>query len=172
VSSPKKGRTKKTSAARAKRPAATPRKPAPRNKPPARRKKPQRARAPRRMGVVPQVVALILVLGLAGAMAIQPTRQLLAQRDRISEMSDDLRAINQKNKAVNDRIERLNNPDYLEQIARDNGLARPGETVYNVVPPSRKELKQMEKRKGTGDESAPEPEPSFMERFIDFVGLG
>jgi len=124
------------------------------------------------VGLLPQFIALVLVLGLAGAMAIQPTRQLLAQRDRISEMSEDLKAINQKNRAVNDRIERLNNPDYLEQIARDNGLARPGETVYNVVPPSRKELKQREKRKGAGDEPAPEAEPSFMERFVDFVGLG
>jgi hypothetical protein len=103
-------------------------------------------------------------------MAVQPTRQLFAQRDRISEMSDDLRSINQTNKAFNKRIERLNDPDYLEQIARDNGFARPGETVYNVVPPSRKEMKEKEKHKVT--EPAPEPEPGFMERFMNFVGLG
>jgi hypothetical protein len=103
-------------------------------------------------------------------MAIQPTRQLFAQRDRIAEMSGDLRSINQTNKAFNKRIERLNDPDYLEQIARDNGFARPGETVYNVVPPSRKEMKEKQKRKIA--EPAPEPEPGFMERFMNFVGLG
>jgi cell division protein FtsB len=128
------------------------------------------ARRQSRLGVLPQVIALVLVLGLAGAMAIQPTRQLFAQRDRIAEMSDDLRSINQTNKAFNQRIERLNDPDYLEQIARDNGFARPGETVYNVVPPSRKEMKEKEKRKVA--EPAPEPEPGFMERFMNFVGLG
>jgi cell division protein FtsB len=116
------------------------------------------------------VVALVLVLGLAGAMAIQPTRQLFEQRDRIAEMSDNLKAINQTNKAFNDRIDRLNDPDYLEQVARDKGFARPGETIYNVVPPSRKELKQKEKRKTI--EPSPPPEPGFMERFLNFVGLG
>ena len=110
------------------------------------------------------------MLGLAGAMAVQPTRQLFAQRDRIAEMSDDLRSINQTNKSFNQRIERLNDPDYLEQIARGNGFARPGESVYNVVPPSRKEMKEKEKRKVA--EPAPEQEPGFMERFMNFVGLG
>jgi cell division protein DivIC len=156
-------RSGKPGATRRKRPMAKGRPSAPRNKPA------EGARRPRRLGVLPQVIALVLVLGLAGAMAIQPTRQLFAQRDRIAEMSDDLRSINQTNKAFNQRIERLNDPDYLEQIARDNGFARPGETVYNVVPPSRKEVKEKEKRKVA--EPAPEPEPGFMERFMNFVGL-
>lgn len=105
-------------------------------------------------------------------MAIQPTRQLFAQRDRISDMSGDLKSINESNKELNDRVDRLNDPDYLEQIARDSGFARPGETVYNVVPPSRKEMKEQAKRKASQSEPAPEPEPSFMERFMNFVGLG
>ena len=117
------------------------------------------------------MIALVLVLGLAGAMAIQPTRQLFAQRDRIAEMSEDLRSINQSNKDFNERVERLNDPDYLEQIARDNGFARPGETVYNVVPPSRREMKKQ-KEKREVSEPAPEPEPGFMERFMNFLGLG
>jgi cell division protein FtsB len=119
------------------------------------------------------VTALILALGLAGAMAIQPTRQLFAQRDRISEMSNDLSSVSKSNRALNRRIDRLNDPDYLEQIARDNGFARPGETVYNVVPPSRKEIKQKERRNARKHQpAAPEPESSFMERFMNFVGLG
>jgi cell division protein FtsB len=139
----------------------------------ARKKGPARKKEPRRLGVLPQVTALILVLGLAGAMAIQPTRQLFAQRDRISEMSGDLRSVSRSNRALNDRIDRLNDPDYLEQIARDNGFARPGETVYNVVPPSRKEIKQKERRSAMKERPvAPEREPSFMERFMNFVGLG
>ena len=105
-------------------------------------------------------------------MAIQPTRQLFAQRDRISEMSDDLDSVNESNRELNNRADRLNDPDYLEQIARDSGFARPGETVYNVVPPSRKEMKQKEQRRATKSEPAPKPEPGFMERFMEFVGLG
>ncbi len=105
-------------------------------------------------------------------MAIQPTRQLFAQRDRISDMSGDLNSINESNRELNNRVDRLNDPDYLEQIARDSGFARPGETVYNVVPPSRKEMKKQAKRKSSQSETVSEPEPSFMERFMNFVGLG
>ncbi|MGH2752366.1 MAG: FtsB family cell division protein [Actinomycetota bacterium] len=144
----------------------------PRRRPPARRKPPSRQKQPRRLGIVPQLIALMLVLGLAGAMAVQPTRQLFAQRDRISEMSGDLKKVNKSNKALNDRIDRLNDPDYLEQVARDSGYARPGETVYNVVPPSRKELKRQEKRRAHKSRPAPQPDPGFMERFLNFVGLG
>jgi cell division protein FtsB len=174
VRSKKQSATRRKPAARSKRPSTTHRQqPAARKRtnPSASRKRPPSdAREPHRLGVLPQLVALVLVLGLAGAMAIQPTRQLFAQRDRIAEMSDNLRAINQTNRSFSERIDRLNDPDYLEQVARDKGFARPGETVYNVVPPSQKELKQKEKRKTS--EPAPEPEPGFMERFLNFVGLG
>lgn len=145
---------------------------APKRRAPQKRKAvAKRTRQARRLGVVPQLIALLLVVGLAGAMAIQPTRQLLEQRDRISEMSGDLTGVNKSNRELTGRIERLNNPDYLEEIARENGYARPGETVYNVVPPSRKELRR-EKQRVPEDRLAPEPEPGFMERFLSFVGLG
>jgi cell division protein FtsB len=170
------GRKRRPSNGRATKPSARSRKqPTPRKRPSPSRKRPApavRAKQGRRRGVLPQIIALVLVLGLAGAMAIQPTRQLFAQRDRISDMSDDLNSINESNRELNDRVDRLNDPDYLEQIARDSGFARPGETVYNVVPPSRKEMKERAKRKASKSEPAPEPEPSFMERFMNFVGLG
>lgn len=116
------------------------------------------------------MVVTALVLGLVGAMAIQPTRQLLAQRDRIGQMSGDLNALERENRRLEERVERLNDPDYLEQEARRVGLARPGETSYVVVPPSRKQAKQS--RKATAPPPAPEPaEPSFLETFLQFVGL-
>jgi len=143
-----------------------------------KRRTPQKKRAvargkrrAQRLGVAPQLIALLLVVGLAGAMAIQPTRQLLEQRDRISEMSGDLTRVNKSNRELTGRIERLNNPDYLEETARENGYARPGETVYNVVPPSRKELRR-EKQRVPKERPAHEPAPGFMERFLNFVGLG
>ncbi|MGH2734127.1 MAG: FtsB family cell division protein [Actinomycetota bacterium] len=131
-------------------------------KPPARRS---------RWGIVPQLVALLLVMGLAGAMAIEPTRQLIAQRDRIGNMSDELRDVNQSNRALQARIDRLNDPDYLEQQARATGLVRPGETVYNVVPPSRRKLRARGSDKPNKRATSEQPESSFMERFLGFVGL-
>jgi len=122
--------------------------------------------------MLPQMTALVLVLALAGAMAIQPTRQLLEQRDRISDMTGDLQGVNRSNQALEDRVDRLKDPDYLEQVAREGGFARPGETVYNVVPPSRREQKLRDSRRANKEQPPPDPEPGFMERFLNFVGLG
>jgi cell division protein FtsB len=126
----------------------------------------------RRLGMLPQMTALVLVLALAGTMAVQPTRQLLEQRDRISDMTDDLQNVNRSNQALEDRVDRLKDPDYLEQVAREGGYARPGETVYNVVPPSRREQKLRDNRRANKERPPPDPEPGFMERFLNFVGLG
>ncbi len=121
------------------------------------------------LGMGPQVVALLLVLGLLGAMAIEPTRQLIEQRERMEGMSSDLEQVQRSNRKLEDRIERLKDPDFLEQRARDIGLVRAGETAYVVMPPSR----------GSGDrkkpkQAAPEPTPAapgFLEGFLSFIGL-
>lgn len=122
------------------------------------------------LGMGPQIVALLLVLGLLGAMAIEPTRQLIEQRERIAGMSEDLREIQRSNRRLDGRIARLNDPDFLEQRARDIGLVRPGETAYVVMPPSR------QARAGAArpaKEQAPPPvqEPTFIGGFLDFVGI-
>jgi cell division protein FtsB len=122
-----------------------------------------------RFGVGPQVVMLVLVLGLVGAMAIQPTRQLLEQRARIEGMAGDLGRIQALNKKLEARIARLQDPDYIEQEAREKvGLIKPGETTYVVMPPSRRQRgAEM-----TASKVTPEaPEPGFIDGFLEFVGL-
>ena len=135
-------------------------------------------RGPRRwpkLGVGPQVVIVCLVLGLIAAMAIQPTRALLEQRRRIEGMSGDLRKMQTTNAKLEARIERLQDPDFIEQEAREKvGLVRKGEITWIVVPPTRK---QQRKQAGAGAEGKPaaEPatsEPGLIEGFLDFVGLG
>lgn len=121
-----------------------------------------------RLGIGPQIVALLLVLGLLGAMAIEPTRQLIAQRERIDGMDRDLRQIQRSNRRLDARIGRLKDPDFLEQRARDIGLVRPGETAYVVMPPSRPQ------RKSRGPKKPPPPPastPGFIQGFLDFVGI-
>src|SRR5687767_14778152 len=91
-----------------------------------------------RWGVGPQIVVVLLVIGLFGALLIEPTRQLLEQRERIAGMASDLEKIDRSNERLEDRIARLNDPDFLEQRARTQvGLVRPGETTYIVMPPGR-----------------------------------
>jgi cell division protein DivIC len=126
-----------------------------------------------RMGIGPQVVITILVLGLLGAMGIEPTRQLLEQRERISTMASDLQDIERSNDRLAARIDRLKDPDFLEQRAREQiGLVRPGETAIVVMPPSKRmETKQTSKRR-SARQRPPAPEPfGFFDGFLNFVGL-
>ena len=118
----------------------------------------------------PQIVAVILMLGLAGAMAIEPTRRLIEQRDRIALMSQDLVALDDANLALENRITRLGDRDFLEQKAREMGLVRRGEKLYVVLPPSRKVLQRRAlraERKRTQAEPA-----SWLERALHFIGVG
>jgi cell division protein FtsB len=132
-----------------------------------------RLRLPR-LGIGPQIIVLLLVLGLVGAMAIQPTRQLLAQRRRIAGMAGDLSQIQAMNNKLEARIERLQDPDFIEQRAREQaGLVRKGETTFVVMPPSRKAQRRKARARAARHEPPPPPapEPGFVEGFLDFVGL-
>jgi cell division protein FtsB len=127
-----------------------------------------------RLGVGPQMVIVLLVIGLIGAMAIQPTRALLEQRRRIEGMTGDLRRMESLNAKLEDRIERLQDPDFIEQEAREKvGLVRKGETTYIVVPPTRKQQRKRARTESApkSAEEAPPPEPGLIEGFLDFVGL-
>lgn len=120
----------------------------------------------------PQIVALLLVVGLLGAMAIEPTRQLLEQRQRIDGMAGDLTEIQSTNAELKAKIERLQDPDFIEQQAREQaGLVKPGESSFRVLPPSRQQLAQKAEAKKDHREAAPPPEPGVLESFLRFVGF-
>ena len=130
-----------------------------------------RLRTPR-FGLGPQLVALLLVLGLFGAMAIEPTRQLLEQRRRIAGMAQDLSEIERSNRNLEARIRRLKDPDFLEQRAREQiGLIRPGETTYVVMPPSRTSDTKKHRGKPVRRREPTPPEPGLIEGFLSFMGL-
>lgn len=122
-----------------------------------------------RFGKAPQFIVVLLILGLLGAMAIQPTRQLLAQRERISGMAKDLDEIERSNRRLELRIERLQDPDFVEQRAREIGLVRQGETSIVVMPPSKQSLKERARPK---KERPTSPRPlGFIDGFLNFVGF-
>ncbi|HWC15261.1 MAG TPA: septum formation initiator family protein [Actinomycetota bacterium] len=122
-----------------------------------------------RLGRAPQIVAFLLVLALLGGMAIEPTRQLLAQRDRISGMAGELRAAQAANARLEAQIARLKNDDYIEQRARAQiGLVRPAETTYVVMPPS----DGAAKRKPRVRKLPPPPPSTFFESVLHFIGVG
>ena len=121
--------------------------------------------------VGPGLVVTLLVLGLLAAMAIEPTVELKQQNDRIARMTAELRAIEATNERLERRIQRLDDPDFLEQKAREQfGLVRPGETPFLVVPPGR-EGRMHEKKKGRDDAPPPAPEPGFVDKLLKFIGI-
>ena len=130
---------------------------------------------PTRLGIFPTAVAIVLMVGLAVAMAITPTRQLLEQRERVSGMQEELQTLREQNRRLDKRITRLNDPDFLEQQARAIGLARPGETAFFVVPPSKQEPRKRPARRGKARRAkASRPtaaEPSFVDGVLTFIGL-
>ena len=123
-----------------------------------------------RLSVAPQIVVVMLVIGLASAMAIEPTRQLLEQRTRIAGMHEELRAIEHSNDRLQRRVARLQDPDYLEQQARaQSGLVRPGETSVIVMPPA--DSNNPEEKKLESRPTAPVEEPGLLDSMLDFLGF-
>lgn len=117
----------------------------------------------------PGLVVFLLVLGLLAAMAIEPTVELMQQNDRISRMKAELHAIESTNRRLDRRIDRLDDPDFLEQKAREQiGLVRPDETTYLVVPPGREPRREKKKPEPA---PPPPPEPGFVDGLLEFVGL-
>ena len=126
------------------------------------------------MGVIPQLVAVALVVGLAAAMAIGPTRQLMAQRAEIAETAQSIRRLERSSDFLVRRIEQLKDPDYLEGRARrDLGMARPGETVYVVVPPKGKSERGRDRSGGGAGGRGPADTGalSTLDRFLRFIGV-
>ena len=123
------------------------------------------------LGRGPGIVAFLLVLGLLLAMAIEPARQLLAQRARVDAMESDLAKIERMNDHLETRIVRLKDPDYIEQQARGQaGLVHPGEIPYVVMPPS-DGTRSDASRKQEKPKAPPPPDPGVVESFLDFIGF-
>ncbi len=81
-------------------------------------------------------VALI-ALGLAAILFVFvfPTRSYLAQRRQVSAAAHDVAVLRQQNKKLEAGARRLQSPDEIERIAREQyNIVRPGEQVYKVMP--------------------------------------
>lgn len=137
----------------------------------------RRRKQPPRRSFAPRFLLVLLAIAIVGAMAIEPTRQLIQQRDRIAAMSSELDEIQSQNDALETRIGRLQDPDYIEQRAREQvGLVLPGETAVVVMPPTRKQAaKQQAKEEARAtavpEAPTPKPEPGPIESFLRFLGF-
>ena len=74
------------------------------------------------------LVATLLVLGISAA---GPVRNYLAQRDAIVQLEQRIEALEQERNDLEQELERIRDPDYLEQLAREClGMVRPGEIAF------------------------------------------
>ena len=97
-------------------------------------------------------IGTVVALLIAG---VSPARQLLRQNERISTEREKLVALQRENERLEKRLERLNNSDYLEKVAREElGMVQPGEISYVVVPPAAMQ-----------DEQVPTPPPPWYKRL-------
>ena len=80
--------------------------------------------------------AVLVILVVAGlTFAVTPLRALLAQRDELERLHQQTQALQRQNDALNDRITHLQDPAYLERLAREClGMVQPGETAFVTVP--------------------------------------
>jgi cell division protein FtsB len=123
-------------------------------------------------GISPKGIIVVLLLGLVGAMAIEPTRQLLEQRERIAGVTSQLESVHDSNERLEHQITRLNDNDFIEQRARQQmGLVRPGETSIVVMPPSRHD--RVEQRRAAQARTRVEPPPprTFVQSVLHFIGV-
>lgn len=80
---------------------------------------------------------MAVVLGALALASLAPIRQAYTQNQRINAEEAKLQALEAENRELRERLERLNDPDYVEKLAREQlGLVKPGEISYVVVPPA------------------------------------
>jgi cell division protein FtsB len=78
------------------------------------------------------VVAVALSVLVVG---VFPTRTLWAQRSATAAAEDELATLRRENRALEERMRRLGDPEEIERLAREEyGLVRPGEEPYVVIP--------------------------------------
>lgn len=76
------------------------------------------------------VVVLILL-----TLALAPLRTLLEQRAELDLLQHQTNELESRNAALEGRLAQLNDPAYLERIAREClGMIEPGETAFVLIP--------------------------------------
>lgn len=79
-------------------------------------------------------VLCVVVLFLL-TLAVAPLRGLIDQRAQLSRLERRASVLAERNAELEAHIERLDDPIYLERVARQClGMVRPGETVFVMVP--------------------------------------
>jgi cell division protein FtsB len=85
--------------------------------------------------LTPAGAALVLAIVMLSFAMMVPVRTLMHQRSDLARLQKEERLLSQRNAALSRQIARLNDPAYLDRIAREClGMTKPGEISFVVVP--------------------------------------
>lgn len=84
-----------------------------------------------------RIVLVVVGLGALVFLFVLPGRTWLQQSRTMSVTEHRLAVLRAENAALTRRAAQLQNPAYVEQIARQQyGLIKPGEQAYGILPPT------------------------------------
>ena len=88
-----------------------------------------------RIRFTPRAGVLALVLIALLFYLVVPFRTYMSQRDRLAELRRQSVVLQQQNERLKGQIRQLQDPAYLERLAREClGMLKPGEIGFIVVP--------------------------------------
>ncbi len=87
------------------------------------------------MKLTPKAAILSVVLMVLLLYTMVPLRSYLEQRARLTQLQQQGKALLQQQAKLLGQIAQLQDPDYLQRIAREClGMVRPGEIAFIMVP--------------------------------------
>ena len=88
----------------------------------------------RGVGLVLFLLVIVLAMTMAGVL---PFRQIIAQDRAVAVTQEKLAALSAENIRLEELVQRLETPEEIERLAREEfGYVRPGESAYVVVVPA------------------------------------
>ena len=87
------------------------------------------------MRLTPKAAILSVVLMVLLLYMMVPLRSYLEQRARLTDLQQQSTSLQQQQARLLNQIAELQDPDYLQRVAREClGMVRPGEIAFVVVP--------------------------------------
>lgn len=94
-----------------------------------------KAKAAPRFRVSVRVAVLFVLVAILAVSAVYPVRLYLEQRHEIATLEQQSLELQRTNARYEGQIAQLQDPKYLEQLARDClGMVKRGETAFVIVP--------------------------------------
>jgi cell division protein FtsB len=92
-----------------------------------------------RLRITPRAAVLAAIVLVLATATIVPLRQYFAQQARMDTLEQRVDSLQRKREQLEAEIIKLNDPEYLEHLARKClGMVRPGEIAFVTVPKGEK----------------------------------